>query len=62
MFGFFNRDIMFITHHLLPPKKGTCLRWQDRQAVSNRLGERQVSGKGAERDCAEGEVIQRGNV
>ncbi len=53
---------MFITHHLLPPKKGTCLRWQDRQAVSNRLGERQVSGKGAERDCAEGEVIQRGNV
>jgi len=47
---------MFNTHNLLTQKKGTRIRWQDRQAVCNGLGQGQVSGNGAEGDFAFGKM------
>ena len=52
---------MFITSNLLTQKKGIRIRWQDRQATPDGLGESQVSGDGKAGDFAEGEMTTRGN-
>ncbi len=47
---------MFITNNLLNQRKGTRIRWQNRQAILDGLGQGQAIGDGAERDFAEEKV------
>ncbi len=47
---------MFNTNNLLTQKKGTRIRWQNRQAVFNGLGQGEAGGNGKAGDFAEGEI------